>query len=116
LIASIYALASCGTEPIYVNSPSQTWDEACLALASFSEQTTYDDIVDRLGNPFDEYPTPSLPEEYVLFFPVPGEPKYMHWIMLHTDSRQFFYAGSAQQLKEEYRFEGYPSPIRQCDV
>ena len=43
--------------------------------------------------------TPSLPEEYVLYFDVPNEPEKMYWVMLDTKTKHFLYWGHEKQKK-----------------
>jgi len=54
-----------------------------------------------LGKPYDEFVTPSLPEEYVLYFNIPDEPDYLYWIMLGTKNKTFLYWGGEKQKKNE---------------
>ena len=78
------------------NSP-QSWSEITSALQTFTRETTYDEIVQSLGKPYREFVTPSAREEYVLYFNVPGEPDSMHWVMLDTETKHFWYAGNEKQ-------------------
>ena len=92
-------LLGCATSQSRRESPPLTWADTKRALDTFTKQTTYDDVIARLGKPYREFPTPSLPEEYVLYFAVPGEQKYMHWVMLDTQTKRFRYAGKEKQVR-----------------
>ena len=85
---------------IEYNDTLRTWKEIKAQIEHMNESTTYDQIIQVLGKPYNEYATPSLPEEYVLYFNVPEEPEYIYWIMLNTQTKTFLYWSSERTKKE----------------
>ncbi|MFI5203228.1 MAG: hypothetical protein ACHQF2_01940 [Flavobacteriales bacterium] len=53
--------------------------------------TSYAWFVKQFGKPLDEYVTPSLPEEYVVYFQAPNQPDSVFWLMLDTKSKKYLY-------------------------
>lgn len=84
---------------IYLDQGVDTWEEVVAEVAKMDSSTHYDEIVDKLGKPYEEFATPSLPEEYVLYYDVPAAPDSMYWIMLDTRTKKFLYWGQAKQKK-----------------
>jgi hypothetical protein len=75
-----------------------SWEEVEAEVAQMDSTTAYDEIVSKLGKPYDEFVT-SIPEEYVLYYDVPAAPDSMFWIMLDTESKTFLYWGQVKQAK-----------------
>lgn len=79
------------TEPAELQSSNQDWIDVQSKVSRMNAETTYDQIIDSLGKPYEEYATPSLPEEYVMFYNVPGVNGAIFWVMLDTESKTFLY-------------------------
>ncbi len=75
------------TEPI----ESKNWIDIQKSVSLMNVNTTYDEIISSLGKPYDQYVTPSLKEETVLFYNVPGVKGAIFWIMVDTESKNFLY-------------------------
>ncbi|MFZ5553298.1 MAG: hypothetical protein ACOZCO_09300 [Bacteroidota bacterium] len=58
-------------------------------------------FTDRFGEPADEYPTPSLLDEYIMYFHVPGEKNKIFWIMLDTKSNSYLYWSNEKMAQEK---------------
>lgn len=69
----------------------KNWEDINVFMESVDTTTAYDFFVKNLGKPFEEYPTPSLLEEYVLYYKVPEDTSSHFWIMLDTDTKKFIY-------------------------
>ena len=81
-------------------STPHTFKQIIAKVEVMTEATTYYQIIETLGQPYEKFATPSLPEEYVLYFNVPDEPQYMYWIMLDTENKTFLY-WSQQKTKKQ---------------
>jgi len=86
-----------GKEEITVKTDSaaplndKNWIDVQSAISKMDSTTNYNQIVDLLGKPYEEYSSPSLKEEYVLFYDVPGVNGAFFWIMLNTETKTFLY-------------------------
>lgn len=69
----------------------KNWLDVQSSISRMDSSTSYEQIVDVLGKPYDEYATPSLPEEYILFYDVPGVSGAFYWIILDTKTKTFLY-------------------------
>ena len=90
----ILLIGMLGCQHKYSDLPPEApgnWEEISTRIERFSGETTYHEIVRILGKPYREFMTPSLPEEYCLYFKVPEEPQKVYWIMLDTQTKQFLY-------------------------
>lgn len=79
------------SEPSVSESSNQDWIDVQSKVSRMNSETTYEQIIDSLGKPYEEYATPSLPEEYVMFYNVPGVNGAIFWLMLDTDKKTFLY-------------------------
>ena len=79
------------SEPKAKEEINQDWIDVQSKVSRMTNETNYDQIVELLGKPYDEYSTPSLPEEYILFYNVPGVNGAIFWIMINTESKTFLY-------------------------
>ncbi len=79
------------SEPVGSESTNQDWIDVQSKVSRMNTETTYDQILDSLGKPYEEYATPSLPEEYVMFYNVPGVNGAIFWLMLNTETKTFLY-------------------------
>jgi len=76
------------------------WSNIKEFVEKMNDSTTYNQIIELLGKPYNEFATPSLPEEYVLYFDIPRESSYMYWVILDTKKKTFLYWGNEKQKKE----------------
>jgi hypothetical protein len=83
---------------IYLDK-EKSWEEVQAEVAMMDSTTHYDEIVKKLGKPYQEFATPSLPEEYVLYYDAPAAPDSMFWIMIDTETKKFLYWGQVKQKK-----------------
>ena len=74
------------------------WNEIKQYVAQITKSTTYKEIILKLGKPYKEFVTPTLLEEYVLYYDISDEPEFMYWIMLDTKTKRFLY-WSTEKLK-----------------
>jgi len=81
---------------------TEEWEKIKKTVESMTDTTTYEQIVELLGKPYEEFATPSLPEEYILYFNIPNEPDYMCWIMLSTENKTFLYWGGEKRRKKAF--------------
>jgi hypothetical protein len=79
------------SEPVETETSNQDWIDVQSKVSRMNSETTYDQIIDSLGKSYEEYATPSLPEEYVMFYNVPGVNGAIFWVMLNTKSKTFIY-------------------------
>lgn len=98
LLVCLVSLNSCSDNAGSADR-ADSWPEVKEAVAKMDTATTYDDIVNILGKPYEEFATPSLPEEYVMYYNVPQQPDSMFWIMLDTETKKFIYWGGDKQEK-----------------
>lgn len=75
------------TEPV----ETKNWINIQESVSLMNENTTYQEIISTLGKPYDEYVTPSLKEETVMFYNVPGVKGAIYWIMINTETKNFLY-------------------------
>lgn len=75
------------TEP----AETRNWINIQESISTITENTTYDEIISMLGKPYDEYVTPSLKEETVMFYNVPGVKGAIFWVMINTETKNFLY-------------------------
>jgi len=76
-----------------------TWEDVVAEVSKMDSTTHYDEIVKKLGKPYEEFATPSLLEEYVLYYDAPAATDSMCWIMLDTEKKTFLYWGQEKQEK-----------------
>lgn len=79
------------SEPKVKEEINQDWIDVQSKVSRMNNETTYAQIIELLGKPYDEYSTPSLPEEYIMFYNVPGVNGAIFWIMINSDSKTFLY-------------------------
>lgn len=108
MVASLIYFSSCNsatennlstketkTEQKHVDSTepaeSKTWIDIQKSVSLMTETTNYNEIIKTLGEPYEQYVTPSLEEETVLFYNVPGVKGAIFWIMIDTESKNFLY-------------------------
>lgn len=70
---------------------SKTWIDIQDAIGNMDSTTNYSTIIETLGKPYDEYTSPSVPEEYVLFYDVPGVKGAFFSIMLKSETKTFLH-------------------------
>lgn len=75
------------------------WEKIVELVSGMDSTTLFKEIIDKLGKPYNEFITPSLSTEYVLYFDVPGEPELMYWVMLDNEKKTFLY-WSKEKLKK----------------
>lgn len=75
------------TEP----AETKNWINIQESVSMMNENTTYDEIIKVLGKPYDEYVTPSLKEETVMFYNVPGVKGAIFWVMINSETKNFLY-------------------------
>ena len=68
-----------------------TWPEIMAHSKNWHAQTTQTELIKVLGSPYKQTVTVSLPDEYIMYFDVPGQPNRMYWIMLDTRTRRYLY-------------------------
>lgn len=79
------------SEPKVKEEDNQDWIDVQSKVSRMNNETTYPQIIELLGKPYDEYATPSLPEETILFYNVPGVNGAIFWVMINTESKTFLY-------------------------
>lgn len=101
LVFCIHILACSSQHPnrVQTNPGLYDWEDIVTTIERFSAKTTYEEIIIALGKPYREFATPSLPEEYCLYFEVLGELGQMFWIMLDTQTKRFLYWSNERQIK-----------------
>lgn len=67
------------------------WNDVKQYIDQMTKSTTYKEIILKLGKPYNEFATPTLLEEYVLYYNISDEPGFMFWIMLDTKKKRFLY-------------------------
>jgi hypothetical protein len=77
-----------------------TWEDVVAIMQEADTNKNYNFFTSKFGKPLDEYPTPSLMEEYVLYFPVPNQTDSAFWVMLNTDTRHYLYWSNEKYSKE----------------
>ena len=77
----------------------KNWIDVQSVVSRMDSTTHYDEIISELGKPYDEYKSPSMPEEYVIFYDVPGVNGAFFWIMLDTKSKTFLHWSGEKQEK-----------------
>lgn len=70
---------------------TRNWINIQESISMMSENTSYDEIIKVLGEPYDEYVTPSLKEETVMFYNVPGVKGAIFWVMINSETKNFLY-------------------------
>lgn len=70
---------------------TKTWIDIQDAIGDMDSTTTYSTIIETLGKPYDEYNSPSVPQEYVMFYDVPGVKGAFFSIMLNSESKTFLH-------------------------
>lgn len=75
------------TEP----AETKNWINIQESVSMMNENTTYEEIISTLGEPYDQYVTPSLKEETVLFYNVPGVKGAIYWVMINSETKNFLY-------------------------
>lgn len=107
VLISVQFLASCGNETKQTTESSKEavksttvdnaapdnkdWIDIQATISKMDTMTKYKEIVSLLGKPYDEYITPSLKDEYIMFYDVPGVNGAYFWIMLDTQQKTFLY-------------------------
>lgn len=69
----------------------KNWIDVQSVVSRMDSTTHYDEIIKDLGKPFDEYKSPSTPDEYVILYDVPGVNGAFFWISLDTKSKTFLH-------------------------
>lgn len=77
------------------------WKEVVLQMEKVNQRCSREFFTDRFGEPADEYPTPSLLDEYIMYFHVPGEKNKVFWIMLETKSNSYLYWSNEKMAQEK---------------
>lgn len=68
-----------------------SWTEISATMKQADTLQGYDYFIEKLGRPLDEYVTPSLPEEYVVYYSIPNIPDSVFWIMLDSKTKKYLY-------------------------
>ena len=86
----------CGCAPhAKVPIGSDSKQEIISQLKTFTDSTTYDDIVKIFGKPSKEFNPPSNPhEEYVLYYRFRDDARWGFWIMLHYPEKTYWYSSN----------------------
>lgn len=79
------------SEPEAKEEINQDWIDVQSKVSRMNNETSYAQIIKLLGKPYDEYATPSLPEETILFYNVPGVNGAIFWVIINTETKTFMY-------------------------
>ncbi len=98
------------------NLKCENWQDVLATMKQADTAKTYNFFIEKFGKPLDEYATPTLPEEYVIFFQVPGQPDSAFWVMLDTKTKKYLYWSTQEcskngcirnEKKTIYDYTGY---------
>lgn len=70
---------------------NKDWIDIQATISNMDTTTRYEEIVSLLGKPYEEYITPSLKDEYIMLYDVPGVNGAYFWIMLDTQQKTFLF-------------------------
>jgi hypothetical protein len=105
VLAVIFTLG-CSTVS---RSQVQSWSDVKQCMSQMPEGTHMEKIIAVLGPPRKQFATPSLPEEYVMLFDVPGTPGQEYFVMLDTKTKGLLY-WSDEEFEKQPRAQQTLSP------
>jgi hypothetical protein len=88
------------------NEDNLSWEEITATMKKADKTYSYNQLLEKFGHPYDKYPTPSLVEETIAYFPIKDDTDSTFWVMFETKTMRYLYWSQIKYSKDKSGIRG----------